>query len=733
MNKILLISILFLVFAMNSFAGTYYVDNETASTTWGTCTDIGTPCTRYTANVNATAGDTIYFRGGNYTVDNSTTRQGIYPYNTGSEGSKIIYSNYNDEVVNFIGADQNGMVGVYLRPYAGTTLGYIKISGINFSNMYRFLVIDGRSSTSPYADIGTNYIEVSECTFTGVRYSNNDGVSAFWKGSSIDHNSTHNWIHDNTFHTYGAYTAADVGVVFELGQGISALQDESNNNTIENNEMYSGGHHVIGVNTGIHNVIRNNYFHNESWWGGGDCADELNGVCGYRVMSMTAGDVAWSGNQLVEDNIISYGAQFGGPHLGTGGSGSGVTVGTPSNIVRYNSMFNNAMFGMRTGSSISGAGDNRVYNNTFYHNGYGADDDAQALDSYRGGFSLYLQSCLSTGNVVKNNLFYDHWSEDNLESGTTYYPALYAPNATVLACNTLEHNYVDNSTTYLKSAYSFSGSADPKFVDPDVSDPTALSFVGGEWTGEPDLSLQSTSPAINGATFLTQSNGSGTTSKTIIVDDASYFQDGTWGSSLATLNADFIAIGTVSNISEIDSIDYDNNTITLADDMTWSDDASIWLSKKSDGDIVLSGAAPDYGAFEYEDDNDTATSTPTIVSPDNGTTDVAVTTSITWADRNTGADTGDADFYDVWFDAGNATTKVVDNSTVLTYDPSGDLDNSETYYWKVLARNDNNTSTSDVWEFTTIGTGLGISKINDGGGLTTSNINDGNLSVSNVM
>jgi hypothetical protein len=33
--------------------------------------------------------------------------------------------------------------------------------------------------------------------------------------------------------------------------------------------------------------------------------------------------------------------------------------------------------------------------------------------------------------------------------------------------------------------------------------------------------------------------------------------------------------------------------------MTWSDNAPIWLYKKSDGTQVLFGSAPDMGAHEY--------------------------------------------------------------------------------------------------------------------------------------
>jgi hypothetical protein len=91
-----------------------------------------------------------------------------------------------------------------------------------------------------------------------------------------------------------------------------------------------------------------------------------------------------------------------------------------------------------------------------------------------------------------------------------------------------------------------------------------------------------------------------------------YFQDGSWGSDLAgastglggTMQADWIAIGNVTNVVQIGSINYGNysspsGTITLASPKTWSKWAKVWLYKKSDGAIVLSGPSPDYGASEY--------------------------------------------------------------------------------------------------------------------------------------
>jgi hypothetical protein len=142
---------------------------------------------------------------------------------------------------------------------------------------------------------------------------------------------------------------------------------------------------------------------------------------------------------------------------------------------------------------------------------------------------------------------------------------------------------------------------DPKFRNPDFSSPQSqrlFSAVHGYATTPlPDLSLQATSGAIDAGTNLTTAVSC--TGTALVVDDAGYFQDGTAGSDLArgvTFFPDWIAIGTVSNVVQINAINYDTNTITLASAKTCANGDPVWLAKKSDGAGVLRGAAPDLGA-----------------------------------------------------------------------------------------------------------------------------------------
>jgi hypothetical protein len=126
-------------------------------------------------------------------------------------------------------------------------------------------------------------------------------------------------------------------------------------------------------------------------------------------------------------------------------------------------------------------------------------------------------------------------------------------------------------------------------------------FVNYISPGNPsnDYNLQAGSPAIAAGTYLTTvasgDTGSGTS---LVVNDASYFQDG-YGLSNAnsTVSPDCIAITTVSNHVCITAVNYSTNTLTMASGFSRSPGDSIWLYSKSDGVQVLTGSASDMGAY----------------------------------------------------------------------------------------------------------------------------------------
>lgn len=432
--------------------------------------------------------------------------------------------------------------------------------------------------------------------------------------ASIQDDSTHNWIHHCIIHGSGALTPiGDEGVLFTISF-TSNTSWVCSNNTIEYNHVYHGGHHVFAVNSGFYNVIRKNYFHNEGWYEDADecniCSVGDNGVCGYRVV-YSAGDETHVGQTLYEDNFIGYGAQYGRSHPGSGGPGGGMSLGNDENIVRYNAFVGSHQYGLSLYTSLganSQGDNNRVYNNTLFENGYnwlsyeinGTDTALEGDDLWRTNMLLSTEEVV--GNVIKNNITHGAWSLQNKRAQSLYYPNLVAGTTNNKTNNTILNNYVTDET-YDGSSSPIIDTNDPLFVNESIPDDSAAIIAA--WSSysvtSPDLSLQADSPAVDTGSYLTnvatEDTGSGTS---LIVDDARYFQDGTWGSDLASLDADYICVGATvfdADCMQISAVDYDTNTIIVAD-FARADGEYVWLYKKSDGTIVLAGSAPDMGAFE---------------------------------------------------------------------------------------------------------------------------------------
>lgn len=468
------------------------------------------------------------------------TDQQIRPSNSGTLTDPIVYEAYNDETVVLTGA----VIAIWFR-----NRDWIKVDGVTASNVERFLLIDNHS----------DHNEIANCHFDTASV---DGIQIWGYDGGTDYTqySTHNWVHDCEIHGRGLVSPAacnDVGSLIQVGS--PGLDYGSNSNTFENNVLYHGGHHVLETFT-MYNVIRNNVFHNEGWMadpGGCPNPPDASGLYGNRNVQIYDGDSRLAVFNLFENNRVGHAGQ---PPDDDGAHNLVLT--SARNIVRYNFLFNANGDGLYFKQGAGADSDNnRAYNNTIYHNGQGPDHQG----TRRNGIAIHE---LSTDNVIKNNLVYDSFLEDIMCIG----------GGCSLADNDIDTNWLSTD-------------GDPAFVNPDVSDKASTTL--------PDLSLQASSGAIDGGIHLTETVGAGTDSTTLVVGDASYFQDGTWGAEISAVEPDRIAIGTVSNTVQVATVDYDTHTITLAAAMSWSDGAPIWLANDSAGRAVLVGAAPDLGADEY--------------------------------------------------------------------------------------------------------------------------------------
>jgi len=580
---------------INVGLGTAYWVSPTGTASYGNANS-ATPlsgtacCSLATANANAKAGDTVILRGGTYLLT-SVGQVGISPANRGTSiNARITFCSYAGEapVVEGAGGYDVGW-GIVISCGVGNGIGtYVRITGITFHNCARW------ANLLNYA----NYNEIDHCRF----YSDTgeDVVQGFkiWGlaagGSRRDAYSTHNWVHHNILSkAHKCSTDAPLCYegrdLFRVGdpQAPSFPEDQAlnNNNTFENNYVEYAGHTCYD-SYGQYLVVKNNVMHNEPWYAsnGSTCSYSNEGYSnssyigkyGHRVMQFT-NDLDRRSYNLIEGNRLGYGSA----NPNNNGADC-LDVAAPYNIIRFNCMFgamnSGVMFKYGYANDGHGGTYNRFYNNTLFHNGYGnpwyESSHPSESTSPEGLLNLRFYQSDTTGDIIKNNLLYQsrRYELSGFEIGGGQ------SDRSVPAGSILSNNWLTSN-------------GDPKFGNPDLSDPTSSTL--------PDLTLQASSGAVGQGTYLTQANGSGSNSTTLVVNDAIYFQDGTWGSALThgvTLFPDWIAIGTVNNVVQVQTVNYDSNTITLASPMTWTDKAPIWLYKSSSGQRVLYGTAPDLGA-----------------------------------------------------------------------------------------------------------------------------------------
>ena len=552
--KRLFLTICLILISAPSWALNRYV-TPTGTATWAASQVEGTPCSLTMANTYADDDDVVILADGDY----GTT---LYPKKSGSAGHPVTFraaTKYGAIIKNPTPWTTNRQAGIILN-YNYLVIDGIKVDATTFT-------ATGECQTLWNTWSGVHHLEVKNCWFIG-------------KAKNQFLYATNVWLHDNLFDWNGAtYLCDDFGGGLQIGTASANQYGFPGYVTIENNVFRYGGHHNLETYT-WKNVVRNNFFHNEGNLedpGGcpyGPDTNDKHGNRNYQIYDYGDSDGTFV---LVEGN------RFGpaGPSPDDDG-GDGLTITAPKNIIRHNEIYSAQNSGVlfKLGYN-SYSNDNRFYNNTITGSGRFNNTGGtwQGLN-----VRWYRSTALcAVDNVIKNNIFYLNGGSLTIDMNTDGQcsPATYTSNTVT-----------DNFCTYDQEGKC------SVYGDPLFADGTLPSIDTTPVTTDPDLTLQAESPAIDAGTYLTQATGAGTDSTALTVDDALYFQDGTWGSSLSDVQADWIAIGTVTNVVQIESIDYTTNVITLTVPMTWDDSASIWLYRDSDGTRVLSGAAPDQGAHE---------------------------------------------------------------------------------------------------------------------------------------
>jgi hypothetical protein len=234
----------------------------------------------------------------------------------------------------------------------------------------------------------------------------------------------------------------------------------------------------------------------------------------------------------------------------------------------------------------------KVYNNTYVDPQSDITSSNPVTDNHTYGGA---QTSGAPNASELNNLFYYSSTSGGVTTGWTPYSMgtvptdVYGYNLVFCPhCSTIYNHQYGGPGTWLSDPGNLN--ADPKFVN----------YVS-PGSSSNNYHLQPGSLAIARGTYLTtvasSDSGSGTS---LVVNDASYFQDG-YGLSneYSTVNPDCIAVGTSSTHVCITAVNYTTNTLTLASSITRSAAQGVYLYSKSDGVQVLTGTAPDIGAYPY--------------------------------------------------------------------------------------------------------------------------------------
>ncbi|NQU84158.1 MAG: fibrobacter succinogenes major paralogous domain-containing protein [Mariniphaga sp.] len=120
---------------------------------------------------------------------------------------------------------------------------------------------------------------------------------------------------------------------------------------------------------------------------------------------------------------------------------------------------------------------------------------------------------------------------------------------------------------------------------------------------------------------------------------------------------------------------------------------------------------------------------PSNPSPADNSTNISISQTLNWSCSDPD---DDPLTYDVYFGESTAPPIVNDGQSSTTYDP-GTLNYETTYYWKIVAEDDNsNSTTGDVWEFTTTSGGTGTVTDIDGNVYQTIQIGDQEWMMENI-
>jgi len=593
-----------------SFCNDYYLapgGNDSASG------DINNPwATISKANTVLAAGDTVYFRTGTY-------QDVIYPSNSGSAGAKITYKGYPGEDVLITGVpNQAGVVFLGHNPQNGdwTSRSYIVIEDISIKNNY--LPVSTSCENIRIYGQDTHDIEIRNVKI--LRDDSETQIYTSWVAGHRENGILLMKAHHNIIEN------CDIGGLTKIGIMIGS---GAHHNIIRNNDIIDTFHNCINIGNGNYtyqgNLIEDNYLcgsltsdgiqfepdydavpeedessnqgviiRNNTLCYNAENALDLKGTCKILIEGNLIFGNMGDNNGYVSilaydvNNNMTYSDQDGG-----GAIMHGANTKSKEIIIRKNFIYdNNAGILVDKGYKIY---NNVILNNSRNWEGPNSTYTRTRRPPYTG--LTYLRDLSLLKSSVKNNIIGDHpvceinlWTAIgyNLETNNN----IYYNSDQVLFCEYRDKYDWDLISLsqwqpFLQGITGISGCELDSFV---VNGPDDI-FVDIpsnpiNTVAKDDYKQKFLSTAINQGAFLTYTigNGSGTQ---ITLNDTGYFHAG-----FDIIDGDTIQLSGQLQTAKITDIDYVNNTITLDQTLTWTDNQEISL--------CYNGLTPDIGSYEYD-------------------------------------------------------------------------------------------------------------------------------------
>jgi parallel beta-helix repeat protein len=478
-------------------------------------------------------------------------RQGTYyeminPARSGTQGNFITYTRYQNESVEINGSNRSREC-VDLRDRD-----FINVDGLNIKDCLYF-VRGGNAEAEPGF---SNCIIQNNTMFSGEY-----GIHCLRGGCS------YNKILNNTIElqSLDEIEANSNNPTIRLG---FRTGPPSNNNLIEGNDIsFTGSYGIVIENQ--NNVVRNNKIHD----------------CGSKGISI----YFFASTNVFEGNTIYH------TGIGPDGKGKGINLFSGNNnIVRRNVVYDDweslegnlgesTLIGIDSRDDIGVSHNNHIYNNVLY-----------GSDNWGVYIGHHPNPDFTTRNIFfKNNIIYKN-SGYSVHFYSYCDNPMWPPYEGIL----FDHNLIstgvvgDDVVRFFCQAQSFT-LEEAQSTYPEV-------FVGN-LDGNPlfvneggrDFSLQDQSMAIDTGTYLTRTLEAGSGVE-IQVEDAGYFFDG-----FDIVEGDQIQLQGQAQTARITNIDYDNNSITVDTPLNWTVGQGVSLA--------YHGAAPDMGAYEFDNGEPTPT------------------------------------------------------------------------------------------------------------------------------